>query len=79
MMPSKYAQQANSLNAYSNLSSVASTNWGPTPSLTRDMAYSGFETGYGANDMFGHGMVDDPMLVPEDGLEDYDFHYSTAE
>lgn len=79
LMPSNYAQQPNLLNTYSNLSSAAPTNWGPTPSLTRDMPYDGFETGYGTNDVFGHGMPDDPMLGPEDGLEDYGFHYAEAE
>ena len=79
MISSDYGQQVNSINTYPNLPSAASTHWGPTPSLTRDMAYSGFETGYGTNDIFGHSLPDDLVLGHENGLEDYDFHYAAAE
>lgn len=76
MMPSQYAQQANAPHTYPNLSSVAAANWGPS---AHNMAYNGFKAGYGANDMFSQGMLDDPILGPEDGLEEFDFRYTEAE
>ncbi|SLM39651.1 hypothetical protein LPUS_10240 [Lasallia pustulata] len=79
LMRSGYAPQANSINSFSKLPSPTSTNWGPNLSLTRDVAYGGFETGYGTSDMFDHGVSDDPMLGAEDGLEDYGFQYAAAE
>lgn len=79
MTSSQYTQQANLAHNYPNLTSVAAVNWGSSASHARDMAYNGFETGYGANDMFSQGMLDDPVLGPEDGLGEFDFRYAEAE
>ena len=79
LMRSGYGPQANPINTFSKLPSPTSTNWGPNLSLTRDVAYGGFETGYGTGDMFDHGLSEDPMLGAEDGLEDYGFQNAAAE